>query len=196
MLYIYDVYLVCNDGRLKTKKKIEFFHFFAECHDHDTRQSWESGTLSFPALPSDMGKALGKENKKTALPSAYLQHSAKKIQKKKKTSFAECQMQALGKAFKKTIKNTFLCRVPTRGTRQRGHHCDLAITAAFLCRVPSWHSGNPLPSARHATLDKEAFAVKGYADNSLPSAALGKGFVECKAFFAECNCTRQSTRLL
>ena len=96
VIYIYDVYLACNDGRLKTKK-IEFFHFFAECHDHDTRQSWESGTLSFPALPSDMGKALGKENKKTALPSAYLQHSAKKIQKK--TSFAECQMQALGKAF-------------------------------------------------------------------------------------------------
>ena len=64
--------LVCNDGRLKTKK-IEFFHFFAECHDHDTRQSWESRTLSFLALPS-----------------AYLQHSAKKIQKK--TSFTECQI--------------------------------------------------------------------------------------------------------
>jgi hypothetical protein len=26
------------------------------------------------------------------------------------------------------------------------------------------------------SLGKEAFAVKGYADNSLPSAALGKGF--------------------
>ena len=77
-----------------------FFHFFAECHDHDTRQSWESRTLSFPALPSAMIKALDKENKKkTALPSAYLQHSAKKIQKKNKTSFAECQMRALDKAF-------------------------------------------------------------------------------------------------
>ena len=66
-----------------------------------TRQSWESATLSFPALPSAIGKALGKENlkKKPALPSAYLQHSAKKIQKK--TSYAECQMQALGKAFLK-----------------------------------------------------------------------------------------------
>ena len=60
-------------------KKIEFFHFFAECHDHDTRQSWESGTLSFPALLS-----------------AYLQHSAKKIQKKENK----------------------LCRVPDAGTRQ------------------------------------------------------------------------------
>ena len=60
-----------------------------------------------------------------------------------------------------------------------------------------------LPSARHAALGKEAFAVKGYADSSLPSAALDKGFAECKAFFTECkafftecNCTRQSTRLL
>ena len=64
VIYIYDVYLVCNDGRLKTKKNFEFFHFFAECHDHDTRQSWESGTQSFPALPTVMGKALGKENPK------------------------------------------------------------------------------------------------------------------------------------
>jgi len=120
----------------------------------------------------------------------WARHSAKKIQKKK-TSFAECQPTALDKAFK---KNTFLCRVPTRGTRQRGRHRDLAVTAAFLCRVPSWHSENLLPSARHAALGKEAFAVKGYADSSLPSAALGKGFAECKAFFAECNCTRQSKR--
>jgi len=53
--------------------------------------------------------------------------------------------------------------------------------------VLSWHSGNPLPSARHAAFGKEAFAVKEYADGSLPSVALGKGFAECKAFFAECN---------
>ena len=100
MLYIYDVYLVCNDGRLKTKK-IEFFHFFAECHDHDTRQSWESATLSFPALPSAMGKALGKENSKKTncfaecLPTAL----GKENPKKKKTSFTECQIQTLCKAF-------------------------------------------------------------------------------------------------
>ena len=68
-----------------------------------------------------------------------------------------------------------------RGTRQRGCLRDLAITAAFLCRVPSWHSVNPLPSARHTALDKKAFAMKGYADSSLLSAALGKGFTECKA---------------
>ena len=109
-----------------------------------------------------------KKKRKQALPSARCGHSAKHLKINK--------------------KNTFLCRVPTRGTRQRGRHRDLAVTAAFLCRVPSWHSENPLPSVQHAELSKEAFVVKGYADSSLPSAALGKGF-------AECNCTRQSTRL-
>ena len=78
VIYIYMMYISCLQ-RWKTKK-IEFFHFFAECHDHDTRQSWESRTPSFPALPSDMVKALGKENAK-----------------KKKTRFAERQIQALGK---------------------------------------------------------------------------------------------------
>jgi hypothetical protein len=58
------------------------------------------------------------------------------------------------------------------------------------------YADSSLLSARHATLgkedfaEKEAFAMKGYADSSLPSAALGK------AFFAECNCTRQSSCLL
>ena len=136
-----------------------------------------------------------KKIKKTALSSAYLQHSAKKIQKKENKL---CRVPDAGtrqSIFLKKIKNTFLCRVSTHGTRQRGRHHDLAVTAAFLCRVLSWHSGNPLPSARHAALSKEAFAVRRYADSSLPSAALGKGFAKCKAFFAECNCTRQSTRL-
>jgi len=55
--------------------------------------------------------------------------------------------------------------------------------------------GKSLPSARHAALAKEAFVVKEYADSFLSSAALGKEFAECKAFFAECNYTRQSMRL-
>ena len=37
-----------------------------------------------------------------------------------------------------------------------------------------------MPSAVVA-LGKEAVAMRGYADSSLPSAALGKGFAECKA---------------
>ena len=82
-------------------------------------------------------------------------------------------MQALNNAFFFKIKTYFFaeCRRVTLG---KG-----AVMAAFLCRVPSWHSGNPLPSARHAALGKEAFAVKGYADSSLPSAALGKARVYC-----------------
>ena len=51
------------------------------------------------------------------------------------------------------------------------------LPSVNLCRVPSCHWGNPLPSAQHAALGKEAFAVKGYADSSLPSAALGKARV-------------------
>ena len=130
VIYIYDVYLVCNDGRLKTKKKIEFFHFFAECHDHDTRQSWESRTLSFPALLS-----------------AYLQHSAKKIQKKKKKNFAECQMQALGKAFlKKNKKHISLPSADAwhsaKGSSRRLFYAECHRgTREILCRVPDmWHS--------------------------------------------------------
>ena len=75
VIYIYDVYLVCNDGRLKTKK-IEFFHFFAECHG-----IWNTKLPSF-AECHGQGTRQRKLKKQTALPSAYLQHSAKKIQKK------------------------------------------------------------------------------------------------------------------
>ena len=165
--------------KTKNKKKFEFFHFFAECHDHDTRQSWESGTLSFPALPSVMGKALGKENKKKLLCRVPTYSTRQRKSKKKENKLCRVPDAGTRQSILKKIKNTFLCRVPMRGTRQRGRHRGLAITTAFLCRVPSWHSGNPLPSARHAALGKEAFAVKGYADSSLPSATLGKDFAEC-----------------
>ena len=55
------------------------------------------------------------------------------------------------------------------------------LPSVNLCRVLFRHSAKALPSVRQKTLGKEAFAVKGYADSSLPSAALGKGFAECKA---------------
>jgi hypothetical protein len=35
-------------------------------------------------------------------------------------------------------------------------------------------------------LDKEPFADKKFAECSLPSVTLGKGFAECKIVFAEC----------
>jgi hypothetical protein len=43
-----------------------------------------------------------------------------------------------------------------------------------------------LPSARHPALGKETFVDRFFAECSLPSAALGKGFAECKWGFAEC----------
>ena len=64
------------------------------------------------------------------------------------------------------------------------------LPSVNLCRVLFRHSAKALPSARQKALGKEAFAVKGYADSSSPSAALDKCFAECKAFFVECNCTR------
>ena len=78
-------------------KKNEFFHFFAECHDHDTRQSWESGTLSFPALPSAMVKALGKENKKKENKLCRVPDAGTRESIKKTHFFLECRRVALGK---------------------------------------------------------------------------------------------------
>jgi hypothetical protein len=49
-----------------------------------------------------------------------------------------------------------------------------------------WHSANSLPSARQKVLGKEAVADVQFAERSLSSVTLGKGFVECKIAFAEC----------
>jgi hypothetical protein len=43
-----------------------------------------------------------------------------------------------------------------------------------------------LPSVRKKTLGKEPFADEIFAECSLPSVTLGKGFAECKIAFAEC----------
>ena len=55
------------------------------------------------------------------------------------------------------------------------------LPSVNLCRVLFRHSAKALPSARQKALGKEAFAVKGYADDSLPSTALDKGFALGKA---------------
>jgi hypothetical protein len=49
-----------------------------------------------------------------------------------------------------------------------------------------WHSAKTLPSARQKVLDKEAVADVQFAERSLPSVTLGKGFAECKIAFAVC----------
>ena len=148
VIYIYDVYLVCNDGRLKTKKN-EFFHFFAEYHNHDTRQSWESGTLSFPALPSVMGKALGKENPKKGNKLCRVPDLGTRQRIKKNTHFfAECRRVALGKGAVTVTwppRRLFFAECPTCDTRQRSL-CREGIcrqlfaecsTRQRLCRVQS-----------------------------------------------------------
>jgi hypothetical protein len=43
-----------------------------------------------------------------------------------------------------------------------------------------------LPSARQKALGKDIFADEIFAECSLPSATLGKGFAECNSGFAEC----------
>jgi hypothetical protein len=43
-----------------------------------------------------------------------------------------------------------------------------------------------LPSARQIVLGKEAVADVQFAERSLPSVTLGKGFAECRIAFAVC----------
>jgi hypothetical protein len=49
-----------------------------------------------------------------------------------------------------------------------------------------WHSAKSLPSARQKVLGKEDVADVQFAERSLPSVTLGKGFAECKIAFAVC----------
>jgi hypothetical protein len=62
-----------------------------------------------------------------------------------------------------------------------------AVTATFLCRVLSGTRQRVLPSARQKALGKEGFADALFAEPSLLSVTLGKGFAEC---------FRHSTKLL
>ena len=68
----------------------------AECHGHNTRQSWKMGVRKtiFLALPSAMTMALGKEFKK---------------------KFKLCQVPAIGHSTKEFKKKFKLCRVPEIG---------------------------------------------------------------------------------
>jgi hypothetical protein len=43
-----------------------------------------------------------------------------------------------------------------------------------------------VPSARQTVLGKDAVADVQFAERSLPSVTLGKGFAECKIAFAVC----------
>ena len=113
MLYIYDVYLVCNDGRLKTKKNLNFF----------------------TSLPSVMTMTLGKARNLGHSASQLCQvpwarHSAKKI---KKNCFAECLPTALGKENPKKRKQA----LPSARSRHSAKNFFLKIKTTFLCREPT-----------------------------------------------------------
>ena len=126
---------------------------FAECHGQGTRQGKLKKNCFSECLPTTLGKENPKKRKQ-ALPSARCMHSAKHFLKK--------------------IKNTFLCRVPTRGTRQRGRHGGFSLPSAVVALGKSF-SECPTCGTRQRSLCREGI---------------------CRQLFAECNCTRQSTRLL
>ena len=186
MLYIYDVYLVCNDGRLKTKKKLNFF----------------------TSLPSVMTMTLGKAGNLGHEASQlcrvpWARHSAKKIKKKR---FAECLPTALGKENPKNrkqalpsarcrhstkhlkkIKNTFLCRVPTRGTRQRGRHGGFSLPSAVVALGKSF-AECPTCGTRQRSLCREGICRQLFAECSTRQRLCRVQSLLCR--------TRQSTRVL
>jgi hypothetical protein len=83
-----------------------------------------------------------------------------------------------------------LCRVPFVG-----HSAKKALPRAALdkVRLPGTRQTS-LPSAREKILGKEAFADVLFAEPSLPSATLGKAFVECFWALPSASGTRQSAR--
>jgi len=52
-----------------------------------------------------------------------------------------------------------------------------------------------LPSAPIKSTQQRPFAKKNFAERTLPSTTLGKGFAECKGLFAKCKNTWQSRGL-
>jgi hypothetical protein len=63
----------------------------------------------------------------------------------------------------------------------------LNLPSDFLCRVLfDTRQSLCLAECPKKVLGKEPFADKIFAECSLPSVTLGKGFAECKISFAEC----------
>jgi hypothetical protein len=139
------------------------YRFFAECNVFDTRQRGTLCRVPFVAL--------GKEPDKGTLPGGFFAecprwHSAKKLPLPSATG------QTLGKGV------TFAESHPWHRQRRCLRH-PVAVTAAFLCRVPPGTRQTSLPSAREKVLGKEGFADALCAEPYLPSATLGKAFAEC-----------------
>ena len=80
-------------------------------------------------------------------------------------------------------KDLNFAECPPLGTRQSlRHRLPHVSTLPSLVRF----SATSLPSARKKALSKAPFAVRGFAELSLPSITLGKDFADCYLGFAEC----------
>ena len=126
-IYLLFVWMECK----KQIKKTVFSHF-AECNDHDTRQSDDLGTCfaegtshctrqtNITGLPSAMGQALGKGRLFAECLAGGTRHSShlcrvsESMALGKEATFAECLTLTLGKAtvtVALAVMATFLCRV-------------------------------------------------------------------------------------
>ena len=79
-----------------------------------------------------------------------------------------------------------LCRVPEKALGKGSVTVTWRRDGDFSLPSAKWHSAKSLPSARQKVLGKEAVADVQFAERSLPSVTLGKGFAECKIAFAVC----------
>jgi hypothetical protein len=137
--------------------------FFAECYVAGTRQR---GRLCRVPLGT-----LGKEPDMGTLPGGFFAECPK-WHSTKKYSLPSAAWKALGKA-------NFFAECHKRHSVKPPSPSPGAVTATFLCRVLSGTRQRVLPSARQKALGKEGFADALFAEPSLPSVTLGKGFAEC-----------------
>jgi hypothetical protein len=85
-----------------------------------------------------------------------------------------------------TRQNWPLCRVPQNALGKGSVTVTWRRDGDFSLPSAKWHSAKSLPSARQKVLGKEAVADVQFAERSLPSVTLGKGFAECTIAFAVC----------
>ena len=144
--------------------------FFAECYVAGTRQRGRLCRVSH--------RTLGKEPDMGTLPDGFfaechLWHSAKNTwHSAKKYSLPSAAWMALGKA-------DFFAECHKRHSAKPPSPSHGAVTATFLCRVLSGTRQRVLSSARQKAHGKGGFADALFAEPSLPSVTLGKGFAEC-----------------
>jgi hypothetical protein len=85
-----------------------------------------------------------------------------------------------------TRQNWPLCRVPQNALGKGSVTVTWRRDGDFSLPSVKWHSAKSLPSAQQKVLGKEAVADVQFAERSLPSVTLGKGFAECTIAFTVC----------